>query len=53
MAELEVVVVTKAQLRKALEDSGLSYEQPPDLDAERVWDELRRITQIVLVTLED
>lgn len=34
------ITITKAQLQRALEASGVSYERPPALDADDVWKEL-------------
>lgn len=46
---IEMAVVSKKALREALVASGLSYEQPPEHDVDKLWEELRRDAQIVLV----
>jgi len=43
---LEVVVATKRELERAITVSGLSYEQPPCDDVERLWDALRQMGRI-------
>lgn len=48
MAEaMEILVCTKDELSVALVESGLSYEQPPDQDVEKVWEALKPYIQNV------
>lgn len=52
VGNLELVVATKAQLQKALVDSGLSYEQPPEQDVEGVWQKLEEAGLLQEVRVE-
>lgn len=38
--EVELVLLSKPQLKEALVSSGVSYETPPDQDANAVWEAL-------------
>ena len=37
-----ILLVNRDRLMRALSESGLSYEQPPEEDTERVWLELEK-----------
>lgn len=53
MLDVDVAIVTKAQLRNALELSGLSYEQPPEEDVNKVWGALQFDGRIITIETDD
>jgi hypothetical protein len=50
---VEIAITSKQNLMRALVDSGLSYEQPPEADVDRLWEAMRGHANIVLVEVKE